>query len=236
MNEVFKAVFSQYAGIAFAKQLALSDFLGEHRWDVDLQEGIVDFGDNRVYPLQVIGTESNGDGSWLWAWANHQSGFSESLLKASLEVKQYGHTHQISELITDSFPAEPVNGHFLSMIASGLNPNSCYYAGTHPGGGFYFLVNNMPTDVIGPFAPERVLTVLAQGIEQFDMDHRVFAESFLKTQGYSTQTTNTDLEANRDQESLTISFDTNQRIANLKGSIKPAVAKPEKKAWQFWRR
>src|SRR5215218_4674315 len=71
-------------------QDALYELLGEHRWDFDMDAGTVVFSRQEsggmlgrlvsrtpnvlaTCPVQLIGSESQRDDTWLWAWANAQS-------------------------------------------------------------------------------------------------------------------------------------------------------------------
>ncbi|MEM8717320.1 MAG: DUF6882 domain-containing protein [Cyanobacteria bacterium P01_G01_bin.4] len=50
---------SIHIATAFSQQLALSDFLREENsWGIDIGAATVDFGDGRVYPIQLLGTKS----------------------------------------------------------------------------------------------------------------------------------------------------------------------------------
>ena len=50
-------------------------------WSCDMLEGKLTYGDNQVFDIQVIGTYSENEKSWLWAWANTQSGIPEKFYK-----------------------------------------------------------------------------------------------------------------------------------------------------------
>ena len=52
-------------------------------------KGTVTYGEH-VFRMQVLGTYSETEQSWLWAWANKQSGIPEQFLEASLAFKRDG--------------------------------------------------------------------------------------------------------------------------------------------------
>jgi len=76
----FAEQFATHAATSFARQRTLADFLGEHHWQVDMDAGTVDFGAGRTYAIQLLGTESQGDDTWLWAWANEESGLPDRVI------------------------------------------------------------------------------------------------------------------------------------------------------------
>jgi hypothetical protein len=76
----FDDLFAQHVATAMARQVALADLIGERNWSVDLSAGHATFGDDLRFAIQLLGTESQGDGTWLWAWANAESNLPPALL------------------------------------------------------------------------------------------------------------------------------------------------------------
>ena len=70
--------------------MAFADYLGDRGWNLDTQTGIVTFGEDLQFNVQILGTHSEVDNSWLWAWANESSGLPESVIATSLEMKADG--------------------------------------------------------------------------------------------------------------------------------------------------
>lgn len=234
MSPEFSKLLSQHVGNAFAKQLAFGDFLGERNWGVNISEGRATFGEDLSYPIQLIGTEAHGDSSWLWAWANEASNLPPAILRVCSELRTIGKKHGIRELVERSYSLETANGHMIAMIASGLNPECCYYRGPYNGGALYFLVGEVPRRVTQPVAPERAITVLTEVISQFDIDHREMSVSFLQGQGFSLHDNGTHMLATRDGGSIEIAFDSMNRIAEMGATVSPSKAR-KKSLWQFWK-
>ncbi|WP_208813435.1 DUF6882 domain-containing protein [Micromonospora echinofusca] len=209
---------------ALARQLALADLLGERGWQVDINAGTVTFGDDLTYPIQLLGTESQGDGTWLWAWANSDSQLPPALLRAAEWLRGYGREHDIPELTGASHPLDRADGHLLALLAGGLTGQS-YYRGPYPGGALFFLVEQLPAAVTAPVAPQRVLTVLTQAIQMYPVDHRTLVDGFLRQQGYTVTATPDDVSGQRpDGSTIRVSFDPQGRITNIAGAIRPADA------------
>ena len=102
----FQHEFARYSAIAFARQLAFADFLGDHDWHVDIPAGTVEFGEDRVYPIQLLGTEADGDNTWLWAWANEESNLPDEILHDCRAIRAAGEDKQLEELTLPSFPSD----------------------------------------------------------------------------------------------------------------------------------
>ncbi|MDX1927590.1 MAG: hypothetical protein SFV81_13795 [Pirellulaceae bacterium] len=225
MSPEFRELLSLHVGNAFAKQVAFADVLEERNWGISLSQGRATFGDDLAFAIQLIGTEADGDSSWLWAWANEQSNIPESLLRACMQMKTLGEQTGVPELRERSCSQEDADGHMMALIASGLNPDCCYYRGAYEGGALYFLVCDAPNVVTQQVAPERAITVLTEVISQFDVDHRQMAHSFLETQGFDVTEGTLAFVAKRADGSIEIRFDSAGRIVKIEGSV--AAAKPK---------
>jgi hypothetical protein len=86
----FDRIFAEHAATGLARQLALCELIGERGWELDLTSGTVTFGDDLRYGVQLLGTESHDDGSWLWAWANEASNLPPALLHLCGWLREYG--------------------------------------------------------------------------------------------------------------------------------------------------
>jgi len=222
MSEQFRYLLSRHVGSSFAKQLAFADFLGERSWGVDISEGTALFGDELSFPIQLLGTEADGDLSWLWAWANTQINLPQDLLVSCNDMKQLGLDNEIMELTERSFSQNVADGHMIAMVASGLNQNCCYYRGPYEGGALYFLVCDIPDTLRVPVTPEQAITVINQSISQFDIDHQVMVTEFLQQQLFSVTTERNIVRASRDNSDVTLSFDSQGCIEKIGGSLTQA--------------
>ncbi len=225
----FSELVEQHIGLSFRKQLALGDFLGKHSWQLDLGKGTVDLGKGpglfakrRVYPIQVLGTEAEDSGTWLWAWANTRSNIPPGVMRAVGRVKAFGESEGIDELTTAELPSSEYPGHLLASIAAGVADADCYYRGPYPGGAAFFLVYETPLRQAPPTPDVRVVNVLAQVIGAFEVnDHRAMARAYLEAEGFHIGEEDSGWSATDESgRSLTISFDDTGRIAQL---TSPAV-------------
>ena len=66
-GDSFKTVLSKYGALALDKQENLSELIGDVEGDLDLDEGIVTFGDVKL-PIQVLGFYNDDLKQWSWAW------------------------------------------------------------------------------------------------------------------------------------------------------------------------
>ena len=138
------SLFEDHALLALEKQEKLVALLGEHEWVLDLDAGQVRFDDRHAFGVQILGTVSESDGSWLWSWADTHSPLPDDLLDAARQLRDLGTASGIPELQQPSVELTQIDGHYLSMIASGLTRANAYYRGPTEGGAVFFLI----------FAPE----------------------------------------------------------------------------------
>ncbi|MBB2947436.1 hypothetical protein FB565_007204 [Actinoplanes lutulentus] len=219
----FEELFTQHVATAFARQLALADLIGECDWQLDLTEGVATFGEDLRYPVQLLGTESHGDGTWLWAWANTGSNLPAQVVHLSEWLRGYGDYAGVTELTEASFPLERADGARLALIASGLT-GRCYYRGPYDGGAVFFHVEGLPPALIEPVSPERAFLVLGQVIQAFPVDHRAMLLAFLEQQGWSIGEDGPGLVVGHHPggSEMRVEFDEQGRIERVSGQIQPA--------------
>ena len=76
-SPAFRSHYDRHALSALDQQLHVIDVVGEGSWQFDMGAGAVTFQAGtaaRTVPVQILGTESHGDHTWLWGWANAASG------------------------------------------------------------------------------------------------------------------------------------------------------------------
>jgi hypothetical protein len=217
----FSELVDQHIGLSCRKQLALSDFLGRHSWQVDQGKGTIDFGKGpgvfskrRVYPIQILGTEAEDSGTWLWAWANTQSNIPARLLNAADRIQAFGESHGIDALTIAEVPSSEYPGPLLASIGAGLADADCYYRGPYPGGAAFFLVYETPLRQAPPTPSVRVANVLMQVISAFPVNHRAMARAYLEAEGLRVVEKDSGWSATDESgRSLKIAFDEMGRIA-----------------------
>ncbi|GAA2610388.1 DUF6882 domain-containing protein [Paractinoplanes durhamensis] len=220
MTAAFDDLFSRNVVSAMARQMALADLLGERDWQVDIPTGSATFGPDLRFGIQLLGTESHGDGTWLWAWANTGSNLPPTVLHLGGWLREYGQNSGITELTDPTFPLDRADGHRLALIASGLTGRP-YYRGPYDGGALFFHLEGVPPQEV---TPERAITVLNQSISAFPMNHRIAVVSFLEQQGWRVEADETVTGHHPSGAIMRVTFDERGRIAQFSGNIKPPTS------------
>ncbi len=142
-----ESLWIKHGAASFDKQIYFEVMLGKAGWALDLATGVLAFRKPHAEPLQLniqmLGTESDDDGTWMWSWANKEQGIKNEHLLSALEVKVFGERAGISEFTTPTFAITPqLNGHRLAAIASGICRAGCYFRAPYPSGALYLLIRD----------------------------------------------------------------------------------------------
>ena len=134
-------VFSACLGKMMVIQNNASDCIVKGRGgNVDFAKRSVFFGGDE-YKIQLIGTESTSDQTFMWGW-NNVNHLSDETLILAREMLQYGKETGLDILTTPVLNmTDIINGHTISIVACGLSKeNYFYYRGPHNGGAVYLAV------------------------------------------------------------------------------------------------
>ena len=173
-----------HGALSLEKQDALSDYLGEHTWWLDLQAGTVDFGAGRVFPIQVVGTESKESGTWLWSWANHVSQIPGILQTSALRLREFGQAHGVWEFATPELAPDSFDGHKLAAAACGVAGADAYYLAHHDGGAVLLFLPSLDLrDLIRP-SVLHMTTIFTGVISTWEIaDHRAAFIAYARAKG-----------------------------------------------------
>lgn len=215
----YDTLFEQYAGIGFEKQYSLAEVIGDHAWNVDMTTGLLSFGDIEM-PIQLLGTYSHQEGTWLWAWANEASGIPENLLKQANELKKLGEDYNVEFLTKEKYKIEATDVHALGIIASGKFGSSAYYAGDFGDGIALMTLESDLVDEVKYNEQARILKTFPEIISIFGINHKRTLANYLTAKGYTLKELDFEIFASKKDDALEASFDDQQRLTSLKGKVK----------------
>ncbi len=185
MNPKLAHLYSLYAASGFDKQQTLVELLGgKHDWDFNMESGTITFNGTHSFPVQIIGTESTASKTWLWSWANAESGIPEQLVAAARKLKAFGGEHQIDELKAPQLRLGEVDGMVLSTIATGLTRGDACYRGPYDGGALYVVLQSPALRAKADASPQHIVSIFAQVIAAVPVDHRKAWKAYLEQKGY----------------------------------------------------
>ena len=124
----FNDIFTKTGTMAFERQKNLRSVIGEDVGDINFEDGLIVF-PNIEFPMQIIGTLSEKEQKWSWAWDNENIGFPENLLEDTNKIKEIGEEFDIPEVSNSILTDVDINvAHVLLMTVAPLVNADAYYA------------------------------------------------------------------------------------------------------------
>lgn len=215
----FTDLVDQHAGCAFEKQQNFNDLTGDLAWNIDLNTATLSFG-NLDFPIEVIGSLSFNDYSWMWGWANSKSGIPENLLQSSLDLKQIGEEKQIEEFTKGHFGVTEGFEHKMGIVASGLLNADAYFCANYGQGTMVLTLKSDKIPKIDTNKLEKVLTTFPQLIGGIDLNHKEAFKNYLIDRNFELNLSSKNkVEGLRNNTVLVAEFDELNRLQSLNGKI-----------------
>ena len=214
----FTALLEQNAVLSYEKQLNFGEFIGSNPWEFDMDKGEIYFGTKLAFPVQIIGSISFADSSWMWGWANKQSGIPEHLLVLANKLKEIGEQKNIEELTNPHFKINSRFDHEIGMIATGLFKTKCYYSANYGKGSLVCTIDspkipNLKNDNI------KVISTFSQFITEFEIAHKESFKNYLIDKDYLIKADEKSISGLKDNAILKAEFDKQGRLVNIKNLI-----------------
>lgn len=227
-------LITQYGAASWDKQMCLADAIGDGDWQLSLSEGQITFGGTQSFPVQVLGSEDEAAGTWLWAWANTESNLPQTLVQAAAQMQAFGEQQRVAELVAPALNLEDADGHKLSMIACGLCGADAYYRGPYAGGAVFLLLTAPSLRRFADDTPMRFIRIFTEFISAFVCDHRQALAAYAAYKGFPLQA-----EAGADIVTLLAGaevraeFDAEGRLAKFSSTLTAENSVPmlDKKPW-----
>lgn len=214
----FQELVEQNAGLSFEKQMIFADVIGSNAWDLDMGKGVISFG-NLEFPIQIIGSLAFNNNSWMWGWANTQSGMPENLLKQSRQLKQIGENKNIQELIDGHYNVDEGFEHKIGMLACGLFASKSYYCADYGQGTLVVTIDDTKIPAIDKNRPEKVITNFPQLISGMDLNHKNAFLNYLIDRDFEVSISENKIEGLKNNKIVVGEFDELDRLKSLNGKI-----------------
>lgn len=218
----FDDLLEQNAGLSFEKQLLLSNVIGENSWNLDMDRGVISFGDfgELEFSIQIIGSLSFSDNSWMWAWANTKSNIPENLLIQSNKLKDIGEKKNIKELKDGHFFVEEGFEHKVAMIASGLFNSKAYYCADYGQGTLVVTIDDEQIPNVDKNELATALTLFPNLIQNVELNnHKKAFLNYLIDREFKLKISDNKIEGLRNNKTIIAEFDELDRIKSLNGKL-----------------
>lgn len=209
-------IYHYYVANVSDRQGRLSQKIGDADWTFDMASGTLRFGTMQL-SVQLLGTEAYGNGSWLWAWANTQSGIPDHLTAHARALRDYGVEHGVPEFVDPQLNLEVVDGYQLSVAAAGLMDASAYYRGPYEGGALYMLITDSQITQSRSDPMSRLSMRFAEAVSNFSIPrHKHALLGYAQTLGMSTsEPDDSTIVVTSETGSCTANFDDRGRITGI---------------------
>ena len=191
----FLSLLSLSAGSAIMRQNRMGSLvIGESGWNVDLRNRVIKFG-SKEFDCGIIGSEDHYSNTWLWGWANTESGLPENAFAPARRIKRS--LTECEEITTAKFSLDELHsGHNLAMVTVGAaEKNVCYYRCPYESGAVFVQIDGLPEEI---FAPAPLLDIANQTVKiisSFYCDHKLLCAGLLHQNGYKFEASETEISA-----------------------------------------
>jgi len=214
----FDLLVEQHAGLSFEKQLRFGELIGDHAWKLDMTAGTIVFGE-LVFPIQIIGSFSFQDHSWMCGWANTQSGIPENLLQQSYKLKELGEEEEIEVLNSGHFQVEEDFVHQIGLFACGFFETKSYYCANYGQGILVVTIDSPAIPAIDKSRLEGILTTFPQLISSMELDPRNTFFNYLIDRECLLKVSNEQIEGLKGETIIKAGFDELNRLTVLESSL-----------------
>ncbi|CAM3900789.1 MULTISPECIES: DUF6882 domain-containing protein [Flavobacterium] len=215
----FLELLDQNAALSLEKQFLFGDIIESKPWQLDMSLGTISF-EELTFPIQIIGSLSFNNNSWMWGWANTQSGIPENLLIQSNQLKNIGTDKNIVELTDAHFQVAEGFEHKIGMIACGLFNSKSYYCANYGQGTLVVTIDSDLIPEIDTNKAEKILTHFPQVISSIDVNHKDAFINYLIDKEFQIAITPNTVQAMKNESTITADFDALGRLTSLNGTIK----------------
>jgi len=210
-----------YCGIAWDRQIDFAELIGERDWSADAEAGMISFGRELTFAMQVLGSYSAASGTWRWIWANEQAQVGEGSMLVARQMRVHGEQEQLAFLTEPQYPLAQQDLHQLGLIASGADESAGYYLADYGEGIMLVLIDPGHGLPKAGFDLARMLSVVPQLIRQYPVDHRLMLLHYLQAKGMVAQDSGSEIVGTRAGQQLVVQLDAQDRIASIQGRLAP---------------
>ena len=181
MHPALQRLFERHVASSFDKQMYLAELIGESAWSFDPIRGTINFGPQKTWKVQVLGSVSARTGLWRWSWADKPGRTPQALLKVSNAMRRLGQQLQVPELLHPLVARGETTGTVMAMTASGVFNAQAFYRAPFPRGAVYMLIGDFafPENPVTPAV--RIPSVLPHVLSRYTpLDHRQALLGYLK--------------------------------------------------------
>jgi len=199
------------------RQMRLQRLVGDTppQWSLDLRRGVLEIAPGWRFGVDVLGTESRNDDTFVWAWDNPS--FRRDQTRSARALREVGAQRSIPELVQHgALPLDRMEASLACLLGVGVTDADAYFVGERDEGDMGFLLHggrlrDAPFDRTDlPFALTRVAAM--------PVSHRNAIEAFARSPsgGYEVELERWSIAFRRDDDRIEVEFDDYGRLADMR--------------------
>lgn len=177
--------------IGIEKQFNFQNLIGPlYEWDLDLAKETLFINSKNLkkrleLKIQVLGSYSNLDKSWLWSWANSEFKNSKNLIAIANSLYELGVDEHITEFTTPIlYDLEDIYPYEAGCISTVLYDALAFFKAEYKEGFVIVIIVQGVEDIKIQEASD-LIKVIKKGIKYFKFDLRLGIQTYLEYHGYS---------------------------------------------------
>lgn len=206
-------IFAKYGAFALDKQSNLAKIVGDVEPELDIEKGIVSFGD-KEFSIQLIGFLNPESSEWSWAWDNDEIGFPEDLLEEARSAKAFGEEYGIPQFAESPIELGIGEAHILVMTLSSIFGNGAYCAPIF--GDFIFFVTIESDEIPSSDDVFEFMDIYYDFYTKFEVDHRTALKGYADLKGYGFKDHDDFSFVKMGEDRFMVSFSERGNVVNLK--------------------
>jgi len=181
-SDTFQTILTKFGAMALDNQENLAKIIGENVGKLNFDEGTLSFGDDLIFPAQIIGTLANEVNKWHWAWDNDDIGFPEEMIQEAIKVKEFGEKHNIVQFTSNIVSIDQLEAHTLAMAVSSIFNDDAYYLLDEDGLTFFLTIKS--SEIPKDQTIERFIYIFNKFQREFDINSRLAFKSYTQLKGF----------------------------------------------------
>lgn len=206
----------RYVAMAYDKQESMEEVLKGTAWNIDLAAGTISFGQERVFPMQVLGSFNKLANTWLWAWENTKSPIPEAMMQQARQLRAYGEQHGLQLFTVGRYDATVRDTLFLGSIALGMFGSSAYYLTDYGNGMLLLTMESEEIDQLPKIDLDRIVRIFTQVTTSYEVRPRPALLHYLAQKGYAAVETANNITAEVDAGTIVAAFSNQGSLTELR--------------------
>ena len=180
--------------LATENQVKFQSYLGTtvYEWEINIKKNTLIIktpkGKKLYFKIQLLGTESKADKTWMWAWANTQlrdipeiTEIARSMHDFSLEEGIGEFMEPVISLVDESYP------YVIGFISCKLFDGTAFFRAEVDGGALGLIITDPIDYPDKETSTDLIIRSIHKAVKYFNFDIKIGIETYLSYHGYKIE-------------------------------------------------